>query len=197
MAAIIEIQALHKKYGSVVALENINLVIDSNEPIGLVGKNGAGKTTLFSILCGALKPNSGSVNVLGHSPESSSIKGKISILLQDADFKKGVPVTAQLNYFARLQGMSKQQAVFEVSSLLEKLNNADYASKKPETLSYGQRKRLGIVQALIGKPTLVLLDEPTAGLDPIAANDIRKLIQDSAKDHKIRRQPDHGLNSIR
>lgn len=181
MPSIIDIKGLSKKYGPTLALDDIDLSIDTTEPIGLVGKNGAGKTTLLSILSGAIRQTSGTVKVLDYQPGASRVNGRLSILLQDADFKRGIPVLSQLLHFARLQGQTKQQARSQISDLLEKLNNADYAGKKPETLSYGQRKRLGIVQALIGDPELVLLDEPTAGLDPIAASDVRQFIQTASK----------------
>ncbi len=177
MTNLLEIHDLSKYYRSVVALDKINLTIDEHTSIGLVGKNGAGKTTLLSVLSGAIRPNSGIVKILGYSPQASTIIGKLNILLQDAHFKQGIPVIAQLEHFARLQGFSKESARDEIATLLDRLNNADYADKKPETMSYGQRKRLAIVQAFIGKPELVLLDEPTAGLDPVAANDVRKFIQ--------------------
>lgn len=182
MNSLINIQGLTKKYGSVSALEDINLEIDSAGPVGLIGKNGAGKTTLLSILSGALRQDRGVVTVLGSSPESSAVKGRISILLQDANFKSGIPVAAQIRHFARLLGMSKSQAGLEVKNILERTRNTAYAHSKPGALSYGQRKRLAIVQALIGKPELVLLDEPTAGLDPVAASEIRGLIREWSHD---------------
>ncbi len=177
MTCLIETEGLSKKYRATPALTGINLSIEKPVCIGLVGKNGAGKTTLLSILSGSIRQSSGTVKVLGHAPQGSAIQGKVSILLQDAHFKKGLPVISQLEHFAQLQGFTKQAARDEIADLLRQLNNADYAGKNPEQLSWGQRKRLGIVQAFIGQPELVLLDEPTAGLDPLAAHDVRKFIQ--------------------
>lgn len=177
MTRLIETEGLSKKYRATPALTDINLSIEKPVCTGLVGKNGAGKTTLLSILSGSIRQSSGTVKVLGHAPQGSSIKGKVSILLQDAHFKKGLPIISQLEHFARLQGFTKQAARDEIADLLRQLNNADYAGKNPEQLSWGQRKRLGIVQAFIGQPELVLLDEPTAGLDPLAAHDVRKFIR--------------------
>jgi ABC-2 type transport system ATP-binding protein len=182
MTAVLEIADLTRKFGRNAVLDNISLNLEEPETVGLVGKNGAGKTTLFSIISGALNQNSGSVNVLGYPPGHSAVINRMSVLLQEANFKKGVPVLAQLLHFARLQGMNKKDAALQIDELLSKLNNIDTARKKPETLSYGQKKRLGIVQALIGSPKLVLLDEPTAGLDPVAAADIRKFIQSTSRD---------------
>ena len=182
MIPVISTRGLCKKYGSVTALDDINLQIESNGPIGLIGKNGAGKTTLLSILSGVLRPTMGSVQILGSLPDSAAIKGRVAILLQDANFRNGIPVKYQLLHFARLLGMSRDQAGREVNAVLKQTNNSLYAEQKPRALSYGQRKRLAIVQALIGKPELILLDEPTAGLDPIAASEIRKLIRNSSRD---------------
>lgn len=182
MNTLISIQGLVKKYGAVTALEDINLELEATGPAGLIGKNGAGKTTLLSILSGVLRPDRGMVKVLGYSPESSAIKGRLSILLQEANFKRGIPVAAQLRHFARLLGMSKRVADLAVRELLERTGTTAYAHSKPGGLSYGQRKRLAIVQALIGKPQLVLLDEPTSGLDPVAASDVRGLIRDWSRD---------------
>jgi ABC-2 type transport system ATP-binding protein len=195
MPAIIEISELTKKFGNNFALDNINLRLDEPEMIGLVGKNGAGKTTLMSIISGAMKQTSGKVNVFEHPPGHNAIINRITILLQEANFKKGIPVYKQLIHFARLQDMSTAVAKKQVNELLEKLNNVDTAKKKPETLSFGQRKRLGIVQTLIGHPDLVMLDEPTAGLDPVAASEIRKFIQSMSRNVSFIISS-HNLNEI-
>ncbi len=177
MTALLEITDLSKRYGATTALDKINLSIEQPAAIGLVGKNGAGKTTLLSILSGALRPTQGSVSILGETPQSVSTTGMLNILPQDATFKKAVPVYKQLILFARLQGMNKGEARSTVNNLLAELGDAGFATRSPESLSYGQRKRLGIVQAFLGQPQLVILDEPTAGLDPVAANDVRQLIR--------------------
>lgn len=177
MSALLEITGLNKRYGSTTALSNINLRIEKAAAIGLVGKNGAGKTTLLSILSGALRANTGSISILGETPESIATTGKLNVLPQDATFKKGIPVYKQLIFFARLQGMSKMEANASVEKLLNKLRDSQFVQQVPETISYGQRKRLAILQAFLGNPELVILDEPTAGLDPIVANDVRQLIR--------------------
>ena len=182
MSNLLEISGVHKHYGSTKALININLKIEQAAAIGLVGKNGAGKTTLLSILSGALRPSSGKVLILGETPQTIATTGKLNILPQDATFKKGIPVRKQLILFARLQGMSQIQAESTLDALLSELGECDFVNKTPEKLSYGQRKRVGIVQAFLGSPKLVILDEPTAGLDPVVANDVRKLIRKLSRD---------------
>jgi|APSaa5957512535_1039671.scaffolds.fasta_scaffold07839_3 ABC-2 type transport system ATP-binding protein len=177
MSTLLEINGLYKHYGSTKALINISLKIEHSAAIGLVGKNGAGKTTLLSILSGALHPNAGTISILGETPQTIATTGKLNILPQDATFKKGISVKKQLILFARLQGMSRIEAESSVDQLLAELGDSSFVNKAPEHLSYGQRKRVGIVQAFLGKPQLVILDEPTAGLDPVVANDVRQLIR--------------------
>ena len=182
MSTLVTVKGVYKKYGSVTALEDINLDLDGSGPVGLIGKNGAGKTTLLSVISGVLRPDRGTVQILGSSPESSAVKGRISILLQDANLKNGIRVASQLRHFARLLGMSGTEAEREVQSILEQTANDAFGTSKPGSLSFGQRKRLAIVQALLGKPELVLLDEPTSGLDPVAASEVRKLIRTWSRD---------------
>ena len=153
MANLLEISNLSKRYGSNLALDDISLTIEKPTAIGLVGKNGAGKTTLLSILSGALRANSGSIRILGESPESIATTGKLNILPQDATFKKGISIAKQLRLFARLQGASRQQADEEVKELLAELGDATFADKTVTSLSYGQRKRLGILQAFLALRT--------------------------------------------
>ncbi len=175
MPALLQISRLSKHYGSNLALDDISLTIEKPAAIGLVGKNGAGKTTLLSLLSGSLRTRTGNIRILGESPQTIATTGKLNILPQDATFKKGIPVRKQLRLFARLQGMSKVHADEAVDKLLAELGDASFADKSIDKLSYGQRKRLGIVQAFLGKPELVILDEPTAGLDPVTAKEVRQL----------------------
>lgn len=177
MPALVETQELCKRYRRVRALDELSLRIDTPGLIGLVGKNGAGKTTLLSLLAGTMRASSGSVRVLGHAPDDPALLGQIGVLMQDAAFRRGVPGRMQLRHLARLGGVSEQAAATQIESLLGELGEHDFADQSPERMSYGQRKRLGIVQALLGAPRLVLLDEPTAGLDPVAARNVRELIR--------------------
>ncbi len=177
MDPLLKTSGLGKSYGRLKALQNVDLEIGDARAIGLVGKNGAGKTTLLSILSGALKADTGNVNILGYTPRSIAGTGLLNILPQDANFKKGIPVKKQLLLFAQLQGMNKTEARVAVDELLNELGDSSFVNRPASTMSYGQRKKLGIVQAFLGKPKLVILDEPTAGLDPVAANDVRQLIR--------------------
>ncbi len=177
MAALIECNELSKSYQRVKAIDSLSLSIEAGEPVALVGPNGAGKTTLFSLIAGFLKKNSGDLKIMGYEPQSNELKGQIGILPQDSPFLKNVAIDSQLQLFARLQGMSRKDSILETERVLSDFAVLDLKDRKPEQLSYGQRKRIALAQALVGKPKLALLDEPTSGLDPIAANDVRQLIR--------------------
>jgi len=171
-------EGLEKRFGSVKALNNLNLELDAGEPIALIGPNGAGKTTLFSVLCGYLRPSSGNVSVLGEKPGSSALVGRLTSMPQDALMDPQFSVGRQLVHYARLQALSKKAAKMDMLRVLERVQLADAAKMKPEALSHGMRKRVALAQALLGKPEIVLLDEPTAGIDPPNVKIIRDLVSE-------------------
>ncbi len=175
--SLIQCQGLSKLYGSKKALNDVSFSLEAGAPIALVGPNGAGKTTLFSLLCGYLSPNSGTITLLGEAPNSPKLLGKIAALPQDAVLDPNLTIVSQLRFFARLQGMNLEQAKQEAIRVLTLVDLADVAEQKPPSLSHGMSKRVSIAQALIGSPELVLLDEPTAGLDPANAKKVRELVK--------------------
>lgn len=175
--SLIQCQGLSQFYGSKKALNNVNFSLEAGAPIALVGPNGAGKTTLFSLLCGYLSPSAGSITILGEAPNSPKLLGKIAALPQDAALDPNLTIVSQLRFFAQLQGMSAEQAKQEAIRVLALVDLADVAEQKPPSLSHGMSKRVSIAQALIGSPELVLLDEPTAGLDPANAKKVRELVK--------------------
>jgi len=176
MNNIIECKNVCHKYGSKLALNNVNFAVPAGEPIALVGPNGAGKTTLFSILCGYLKPTSGEVSILGQQANSPALFGALGALPQDALLDPRFSVLKQLLFFGQLQGMNKQEAIKEAERVLSLVGLTESKNVKPQALSHGMRKRVAIAQSMLGRPKLILLDEPTAGLDPVNARAIRKLI---------------------
>ena len=180
--AIINARGLGRDFSRTRALAEIDLTLDAGPPIGLVGPNGAGKTTFFSVLCGFLRPTRGSVEVLGRPPLHRDLHGRVAILPQDAAFVKGVPVQSQLAMLAELQGFSAAAARAEAARALQMVLLPDVAKKTPETLSHGMLKRIAIAQAFLGAPELVLLDEPTAGLDPATASEMKNLIRSLDKE---------------
>jgi ABC-type multidrug transport system ATPase subunit len=181
-APIVRTEGLGRDFGRTRALDHIDLVLEAGPPIGLCGPNGAGKTTFFSVLCGFLRPTRGRVEVLGRPPLHRDLHGRVAILPQDAQFVKGVPVQSQLAMLAELQGFSRAAARAEAARVLELVLLADAAKKPPEALSHGMLKRIAIAQAFLGAPELVLLDEPTAGLDPATASEMKNLIRSLDKE---------------
>ncbi len=185
MAIHIQCEALTKYYSGIKALNGFNLELSMTQATGIVGPNGAGKSTLFAILCGFIKPSSGKVLVMGKTPDSSDNKGKLCLLPQDTAMFKGIDVFSQLKHYARLQGLNKQEAIKEADHVLSLVQGAGFAKQYPETLSFGQRKRVMLAQSLIGKPELILMDEPTSGLDPVAATEVRNLLRQLGNEYSV------------
>lgn len=175
-SSIFECKQLGKSYGSTRALDDVTLTLDAGPPIALIGPNGAGKTTFMSLLCGFIRPGSGSVSVMGHPPGSHHALNKVSALPQDAWLDPNFSITRQLRHYAQLRGLGKGAAKAEAARVLDKVQLSDRANSLPGQLSHGMRKRIMIAQALIGDPDLILLDEPTAGIDPPNVKIIRELI---------------------
>ena len=179
-APVIHCQQLTHVYSGKAALSNVSFELDAGEAVGLVGPNGAGKTTLLSILSGFLRPTSGTISLFGHPPGAAQLIGKVSALPQDARLDPGFKIIEQLFFYARLQGLTKQQAIMEAGRVLEVVSLKEAAHQKPQALSHGMAKRVAIAQALIGKPELILLDEPTAGLDPVNVRTVRTIIAEQS-----------------
>ncbi|MDO6610855.1 ABC transporter ATP-binding protein [Shewanella sp. 1_MG-2023] len=175
---LITCEGVSKQYGTKAALSNINLSLDTGAPIALVGPNGAGKTTLFSLLCGFIHPSSGEISILGEKPGSQKLQNVVSALPQDAALDPNFTIVSQLTFFGKLQGMNGKQAKQEALRVLELVDLSASALMLPKSLSHGMSKRVSIAQALMGSPKLVLLDEPTAGLDPANAKKIRQIVKD-------------------
>lgn len=178
--SLIKCQNVSLNYGSHRALNSLSFTVESKGPVALVGPNGAGKTSLFSCLCGYQSPDSGTIEILGHTPGSPALAGRLAALPQDAKLDARFSVKAQLVYFARLQGLSAKAADDEAMRVLALVDLTGIAGKLPSELSHGMNKRVSIAQALLGQPELVLLDEPTAGLDPANTKAIRELIKQLA-----------------
>ena len=173
----IVVDQVTRRYGALTALDDVSFAVPKRSIFGLVGANGAGKTTLFSIIAGFLRPTEGRVQVLGHdSRDVRPLLGRLSTLPQDAQFQRNVPLFEQLVFFRLLQGASRAQAREDVHEVLNAVGLAQYGDRGVQVLSHGMNKRLGVAQAFLGRPEVILLDEPTAGLDPKNAKGVRDLI---------------------
>ena len=174
----IELRNVVRKFGSHTAVNDVSFTVPEGAVYGLIGPNGAGKTTTFSMLAGFLAPTSGEMFVLDHKPDSvEALKGKLGVLPQDALLPAGERVGDFLVFLGRLQGMTASDARANAESVLGEVDGSSWWNTKCGTLSHGMAKRVGIAQALLGKPRVIMLDEPTAGLDPRVAFHIRQLVK--------------------
>ncbi len=173
---VIDIKNITKRFGPVTALENVSFSIPRHSIFGVLGPNGAGKTTLFSVIAGFIRPEEGSVTVLEES-RMDHLLGRVGILPQDALFQANIPIIDQLTYFLRLTGWSLEDAREEVVRVLRIVGLDAILLREASTLSHGMYKRLALAQAFLGSPEIIILDEPTAGLDWRSAKTVRKTIK--------------------
>ena len=173
----LKVEGIQKSYGRVHALAGATFRVRSGSIAALIGPNGAGKTTLFSIVCGFCRPDGGLVEVLGGSPDATRLRGRLSALPQDALLGRDVTVQEQLSFLARLGGVPLANTSSEVMRVLDIVGLRELADRKAGEMSHGQQKRIGVAQAFLGSPELILLDEPTAGLDPRNAAELRDVIR--------------------
>ena len=159
------------------ALRGVDLSVPRGSIYALIGPTAAGKTTLFGLACASLQPDPGTVDVLGGPPDAVRLKGRLAALPQDALLGRDTSVREHLVFLARLQGMDLATAEREATRVLGLVDLGELAARRAGTLSHGQIKRVGVAQAFLGEPELILLDEPTAGLDPRHAHDLRALIR--------------------
>jgi ABC-type multidrug transport system ATPase subunit len=184
---MIEIKQLTKTYrGHVTALRGIDLNIGTGM-FGLVGPNGAGKTTLMRILAGLINPSSGEVCVLDHNLNTPAgqhaVKAMLGYLPQELGLYPNLTAREFLNYVATLKGVTNRSTRREqINSALEKVRLADVADRQMKTYSGGMKRRVGIAQSILGQPKLLIVDEPTAGLDPEERVRLRNLLSDMAQD---------------
>lgn len=164
-----------KSYQQLDALKSVTMELNQGEVMGLFGHNGAGKTTMMKLILGVISPSRGKVEVMGMAPDSKEAwhsRSKVGYLPENVSFYEQLTGLEVLSYFAKLKGFSKKQAI----DLLEQVGITHAMKRQVKTYSKGMRQRLGLAQAFIGEPKLLLLDEPTVGLDPIATRDFYQTV---------------------
>ena len=181
----IVIKNLSKNYGKKQALKNVDLTIRQGM-FGLLGPNGAGKTTLMKIIATLLQKTEGDMRVCGIDINNDrEIRRIIGYLPQDFSMYGNMSVYEAMDYLGVLSGLSRQQRKDRIPSLLEQVNLTDDVKTKVRAMSGGMRRRLGIAQALIHDPKVLIVDEPTAGLDPEERVRFRNLLSETAKDRVV------------
>ena len=176
----IEINNLNKSFGNILAVKNINFKIDKGTIIGLLGPNGCGKSTTMGMMLGLIKPTSGTVVINGQNIENNrtDLLEKMNFISPYIELPKKLTVEENLKVYGRLYGVKNLES--KISELMEKLNLTQFKKRKTGELSSGQKNRVSLAKALVNDPEILLLDEPTASLDPDVSDYIRTFIEDFA-----------------
>jgi ABC-2 type transport system ATP-binding protein len=176
VAAALAVSGLIKRYGNVEALVGVDLVVERGELVGLLGPNGAGKSTLVKIACGLVRASAGRAEVCGVRAGTRDARAALGYLAEFFRFPGWTTADELLTLHQRLNGSEGGER--ERSELLELVGLSDARSRHVEEMSKGMQQRLGIAQALVGKPQLLLLDEPTSALDPVGRRTVRALLEE-------------------
>lgn len=184
---MIEVDSLTKYYGSQAAIKGVSFRAEKGEILGFLGPNGAGKTTTMRILTCFLPPSAGTARVAGYDilDDSIAVRRRIGYLPENVPLYGDLTVTAYLDFVATLKGLPRKERVRRAGSVMEKCGVTEVRDQVIGTLSRGYRQRVGLAQALLGDPEVLILDEPTVGLDPRQIIEIRDLIKGMAGDRTI------------
>ena len=182
MSVVIEANGLGKQFGKLRAVDGLYLCVEQGDVFGFLGPNGAGKSTTIRMMLGLVKPLAGSVRLFGHNVWTDKIKAlsKVGALVESPTFYKYLTGRQNLWIFAKLSGHDKREAI---ALALERVGLTDRADDKVKAYSHGMKQRLGIACAIVGEPELVVLDEPTNGLDPQGMKDVRELVKKLSEEH--------------
>lgn len=183
-APVVDVRGLKKRYSgslfnrrSVDALRGVSLTASGGEVFGLLGPNGAGKTTLIKILLGVVKPSSGSASLFGEAVGSAAARRRVGYLPESLRVDRHHTARSALRYYGRLSGMAPKEIAKRSDELLDLVGLAGRDRESVKRFSKGMYQRLGLAQALMHNPDLLVLDEPTDGLDPVGRNEVRKVIE--------------------
>jgi len=178
--ATIEVNNLAKRFKNALAVNNISFKINKGTIIGLLGPNGCGKSTTIGMMLGLIKPTSGTVVINGQNIENNrtSLLEKMNFISPYIELPKKLTVEENLKVYGRLYGVKNLEG--KISEIMEKLNLTEFKKRKTGELSSGQKNRVSLAKALVNDPEILLLDEPTASLDPDVGDNIRTFIEDFA-----------------
>ncbi len=184
---MIEIQNLTKRYGQITAVKNLNFTVNKGEILGFLGPNGAGKSTTMKIITGYISSTEGTVKVNGYDimENPREVKKHIGFLPEQPPLYLDMTVYDFLDFVSDLKAVDKKKKAKQIRDIMELVKIGDHRGRLIKNLSKGYRQRVGLAQALIGNPEVLILDEPTVGLDPKQIIEIRKLIKVLGKEHTI------------
>ncbi len=184
---MIQVSNLSKKFDSFCAVNNISFSVQPGEVLGFLGPNGAGKSTTMKILTGFLSPSAGEVSVMGHNVLKNPIAAQreIGYLPEGAPSYEDMSVISSLQFIGKARGFFGKELKQRIDSVVSKVELESVLLKRVETLSKGFRRRLGIAQALLHDPKVLILDEPTDGLDPNQKHQVRELIRNLSQDKTV------------
>jgi len=184
---MIEVEHLTRQYGALTAVRDVGFRIERGEVVGLLGPNGAGKTTIMKMMTGALEPTSGTVRLddLVMGQDTAAIQQRIGYLPENCPLWPEMTVIDYLAYMAELRRIPPEQRDRAIARAIRRTDLAEKAGDRIDTLSRGYQQRVGVAQALLHEPELLILDEPTNGLDPAQIHQMRDLIRDLAQDATV------------
>lgn len=184
---MIEVKNITKKYGDIYAVKDISFSVESNRIYGFLGPNGAGKTTTMNIITGCLAATSGTVKINGHDvyEQPYEAKKKLGYLPELPPLYLDMTPNEYLRFVGEAKGLKKSELKEHVESVTERTKTTDVGNRIIRNLSKGYRQRVGLAQAMIGYPEILILDEPTVGLDPRQIIEMRELIKELGKDHTV------------
>lgn len=177
---VIQTEGLTKRYGDLVAVDHLDLNVYEGEVFGVLGPNGSGKTTTILMLLGLTEPTEGSARVLGFDPvrQPLKVKAHVGYLPDQVGFYDELTARENLSYIAKLNGIPRREAQRRIEEALGRMGLADVADRRVGTYSRGMKQRLGLAELLLKRPRVIVLDEPTLGLDPEAAREFLRTIRD-------------------
>ncbi|HHX56499.1 MAG TPA: ABC transporter ATP-binding protein [Clostridiales bacterium] len=184
---MVEIKNLTKRYGSITAVKDLSFTVSDNEILGFLGPNGAGKTTTMNMITGCLPPTSGTIIVNGFDISKNPMDAKkcIGYLPEIPPLYTEMKVYEYLKFIAGIKAIPRSERNEQIKMAMDRLKITDVSKRVIKNLSKGYKQRVGFAQALIGNPKILILDEPTVGLDPNQILEVRNLIKDLKKDHTI------------
>jgi ABC-2 type transport system ATP-binding protein len=184
MAPVIEVKNLTKKYGDFTAVDHVSYTVEEGEIFGLLGHNGAGKTTTILMLLGLIPPTEGTAIINGIDVIKEPLKSRrnVGLLPENAGFYKNLTARQNLSFYAELADVPEKVASDRIEKLIDQVGLSNKREAKVVAYSRGMRQRLGIAQSLVRDPKVLILDEPTQGIDPEGTRDLRELIRTLSKD---------------